>query len=57
MRRHTDGGYDWGLTDKCGQCFEVVCVDGHTRGKDWSELGPWGGCQVRRQLSSRFLLG
>ena len=44
-RRHTLGGYDWGLTDKCGQCFEVMCVDGATRGKDWSELGPWGGCQ------------
>ena len=40
----TDGGYDWGLTDKCGQCYEVLCVDGHTRGLDWSELGPWGGC-------------
>lgn len=40
----TDGGYDWGLTDKCGQCFEVMCIDGHTRGLDWSELGPWGGC-------------
>lgn len=43
-RRHTSGGYDWGLTDKCGQCFEVMCVDGATRGKDWSELGPWAGC-------------
>ena len=43
-RRHTNGGYDWGLTDKCGQCFEVVCVDGATRGKEWSDLGPWGGC-------------
>ena len=42
--RQTDGGYDWGLTDKCGQCFEVMCIDGHTRGLDWSELGPWGGC-------------
>ena len=41
---HTDGGYDWGLTDKCGQCYEVMCVDGATRGKDWSDLGPWGGC-------------
>lgn len=41
----TDGGYDWGLTDKCGQCYEVLCVDGATRGLDWSELGPWGGCQ------------
>jgi hypothetical protein len=45
--RHTDGGYDWGLTDKCGQCYEVLCIDGATRGLDWSELGPWGGCQVR----------
>lgn len=41
----TNGGYDWGLTDKCGQCFEVMCVDGATRGHDWSDLGPWGGCQ------------
>ena len=41
---HTDGGYDWGLTDKCGQCYEVMCVDGATRGKDWSDLGPWGAC-------------
>ncbi len=40
----TDGGYDWGLTDKCGQCYEVLCVDGATRGLDWSDLGPWGGC-------------
>jgi len=40
----TDGGYDWGLTDKCGQCYEVLCVDGQTRGLDWSDLGPWGGC-------------
>ena len=21
-----------------------MCVDGATRGKDWSDLGPWGGC-------------
>jgi len=45
--RQTDGGYDWGLTDKCGQCFEVLCVNGPTRGEDWSDLGPWGGCQAR----------
>ncbi len=22
----------------------MVCVDGATRGKEWSDLGPWGGC-------------
>lgn len=53
--RNTDGGYDWGLTDKCGQCYEVVCVDGATRGKDWSELGPWGGCQVSLPATPRLL--
>lgn len=42
---HTDGGYDWGLTDKCGQCVEVMCVHGATRGHDGSKLGPWEGCQ------------
>ena len=26
--RQTNGGYDYGLTGKCGQCFEVMCVDG-----------------------------
>jgi hypothetical protein len=24
----TPGGYDYGLTDKCGQCYEVLCVNG-----------------------------
>jgi hypothetical protein len=45
--RQTNGGLDWGLTDKCGQCFEVLCVDGPTRGEEWSDLGRWGGCQAR----------
>ena len=34
----TDGGYDYGLTEECGKCIEVVCVDGPTRGFEWSEL-------------------
>eukprot|EP00217_Crustomastix_stigmatica_P011596 CAMPEP_0183789006 /NCGR_PEP_ID=MMETSP0803_2-20130417/151_1 /TAXON_ID=195967 /ORGANISM="Crustomastix stigmata, Strain CCMP3273" /LENGTH=253 /DNA_ID=CAMNT_0026033159 /DNA_START=37 /DNA_END=798 /DNA_ORIENTATION=+ len=42
---NTDGGYDWGLTDKCGQCFEVMCVDGNTRGTEYASLGPWKGCK------------
>ena len=41
----TDGGYDYGLTEECGKCIEVVCVDGPTRGFEWSELGKWAGCQ------------
>lgn len=30
-----------GLTDLCGQCFEVMCVDGRQRGLEDSILGPW----------------
>jgi len=41
----TDGGYDYGLTEECGKCIEVVCVNGPTRGFEWSELGKWAGCQ------------
>jgi len=41
----TMGGYDWGLTGDCGKCFEVMCVDGRTRGTSQSQLGPWEGCQ------------
>lgn len=54
--RHTDGGYDWGLTDKCGQCYEVVCIDGQTRGKQWSDLGPWGGCQEAGKKSVTVMI-
>merc|ERR1712176_805191 len=39
----TDGGYDWGLTDKCGECYEVLCVHGPTRGPE-GKLGPSEGC-------------
>jgi hypothetical protein len=39
------GGYDWGLTNQCGKCFEVMCVPGRTRGTNSSQLGPWEGCQ------------
>ena len=31
-------------TGECGQCFEVMCVNGRTRGLPWSLLGPWPGC-------------
>jgi len=40
----TMGGYDYGLTDKCGQCYEVMCTHGQTRGPN-GKLGPWEGCQ------------
>lgn len=33
--------YDYGLTDQCGQCFEVLCIDGKQRGTPSSVLGPW----------------
>jgi hypothetical protein len=41
---NTDGGYDYGLTNLCGQCFEVMCVAGRQRGLSESLLGPWAGC-------------
>ena len=41
---NTDGGYDYGLTDLCGKCFEVMCVSGRQRGLSNSLLGPWAGC-------------
>lgn len=41
---NTDGGYDYGLTDWCGQCYEVMCVNGRQRGLSESLLGPWAGC-------------
>lgn len=41
---NTDGGYDYGLTDECGECYEVLCVDGRQRGLSDSLLGPWAGC-------------
>ena len=53
---HTDGGYDWGLTEKCGQCYEVMCVDGRTRGHDWSDLGPWAGCQEAGKKSVTVMI-
>lgn len=42
---NTDGGYDWGLTEQCGQCLEVMCVDGNTRGTSSARLGPWKACK------------
>lgn len=41
---NTDGGYDHGLTDECGACYEVMCVAGRQRGLADSALGPWAGC-------------
>lgn len=38
------GGYDHGLTDECGACYEVMCVAGRQRGLADSALGPWAGC-------------
>ena len=38
------GGFDWGLTDECNRCYEVMCVDGAERGTPQSKLGPWKGC-------------
>ena len=29
---NTDGGYDYGLTTQCGECWEILCVDGRQRG-------------------------
>lgn len=48
---HTNGGFDWGLTDQCGVCYEVLCVDGPTRGESWSELGEWKGCKKGGEVS------
>ena len=28
---NTDGGYDYGLTTQCGECWEILCVDGRQR--------------------------
>ena len=36
--RQTNGGYDYGLTDKCGRCFEVMCVDGRGLHSSISQL-------------------
>tara|TARA_B100000683_G_scaffold103594_3_gene102317 strand:+ start:10996 stop:11745 length:750 start_codon:yes stop_codon:yes gene_type:complete len=41
---NTDGGYDYGLTTQCGECWEILCVDGRQRGLSDSILGPWAGC-------------
>jgi len=41
---NTNGGYDWGLTDQCDVCFEVMCKDGDTRGLDHSREAPDSGC-------------
>jgi len=40
----TQGGYDWGLTNKCGTCYEVMCVDGGTRGKEEQSEFPDSAC-------------
>jgi len=41
---NTDGGYDYSLTTQCGECWEILCVDGRQRGLSDSILGPWAGC-------------
>lgn len=41
---NTDGGYDYALTTQCGECWEILCVDGRQRGLSDSILGPWAGC-------------
>jgi len=32
------------LTTQCGECWEILCVDGRQRGLSDSILGPWAGC-------------
>jgi len=31
------------------QCFELMCVNGRTRGLPTSSLGPWPGCNAPGQ--------
>lgn len=57
--RHLHRSYDYGLTDQCGKCFEVMCVDGKQRGTPSSVLGPWkarrggaAGAEPRQQVLS-----
>lgn len=48
---NTDGGIAWGTTRKCGECYEVACVDGPRRGLQSSAEGPWGGCRASGRKS------